>query len=299
MWQDDAARYLEWMEKERRAAPATVAAYRRDLTALADWASGYGIHEAAAADGAVLQAYFERLESERMPPRSRARAMAAVRGLYRFLCREGELPDNYAGDLRTPRPQREQARVLSRGELSRLLQAPEEKSRSGARDRAILALLGEAGLKASEAVALTIGDIDLRLDCVRVRGRGGERTAMFGAQAGEALLTYLQRERTRFLPQTGEARLDEREPLFVGETGEALSRQALWQLVRKYGERAGLGRDVTPELLRRTLAGRLLKGGADEERVREMMGYESRVALRRRQPEAEHPLRRAYEKARR
>lgn len=160
-----------------------------------------------------------------------------------------------------------QPRILPEEVVGRMLAAPDPGTPEGRRDRALLCLLSDAGLKAQEVSCLRREDLDLRISCVQVRsGKEGEeaRLVPFGDSTRKALLSYLQDCSAQ---PAGPGPL-----LFPGRGGGPLTRQAVWKKVRKYGEAAGAGRPVSPEDLRAFFAVSLLARGADPEGVRQMLG---------------------------
>ncbi|MDO4285787.1 MAG: tyrosine-type recombinase/integrase [Eubacteriales bacterium] len=192
----------------------------------------------------------------------------------------------------------QEMRVLSREELLKLMEQPSSGTWNGLRDRAILELLYAAGLKASELTALRIRDVDLQISCVVMEtAQGTERVIPFGAGARKALMVYLRQVRARFLTVSGEDSPEEEAILFVNDKGQALSRQALWQLVRKYAVQAGLGDQISPTTLRHTLACHLLQNGADLESVQEILGHTAIQTTKQYEAYAENRLRTVYNAA--
>ena len=153
--------------------------------------------------------------------------------------------------------------ILTKEERLRILDAPDRQSRGGIRDRAILELLGGAGLKVRELAALRIENIDLQISCILLP-EGAVRMIPFGSRTRESLLNYLYDVRGEI---QGPGSL-----LFPGRAGGQLTRQAVWKIVRKYAQSAGIERAVSPEDLRTSLAVSLLRSGTDPAAVRSLLG---------------------------
>jgi integrase/recombinase XerD len=261
-------RYLDHLATERGLARRTVEAYARDLARFTHLLVRRGLRAPARIGAAEVREHLARLASDGLSPRSRARALAAVRGFLRFLVRGGVLPDDPARTLRVRRPPERLPRALGNGEVTELLAQPADQERAGLRDRALLELLYACGLRVSEAIALRGTQLDLTAGFVTVVGKGNkERVVPLGRAARAALVAYLERERPRVL------RGRPSPFVFLGPGGRPLSRQAVWKLVRRRALAAGLGRRVSPHVLRHTFATHLLTGGADLRIVQTLLGH--------------------------
>jgi integrase/recombinase XerD len=171
-------------------------------------------------------------------------------------------------ELRGPRKTQRLPRVLSREQVQRLLEQPRGTGALALRDRALLELMYACGLRASEAVELQLGDVDLEEAVLRARGKGSkERLVPVGRQALAALLVYLQRSRP-LLAGVGEQRA-----LFLNRRGARLTRQGLYKIVQGHARRAGLADKMSPHTLRHTFATHLLAGGCDLRSLQEMLGH--------------------------
>jgi integrase/recombinase XerD len=259
--------FLERLRVEDGSSPLTIAAYRRDLTGLAESlrARGRGLETARPDD---LVAHLDRLRRAGQSPRSLARCLAAVRGLYRFARSAGAVRDDPAALLETPRASRRLPRALSRADAAALVEEPGGGGQPAAlRDRALLELLYGCGLRASELVGLRPGDVDLQAQILICRGkRDRQRLVPLGDAARLALLAYLERSRPVLV------RRGDPGTLFVNARGRALSRQGLWRIVRGHARRVGV-RSAFPHALRHSFASHLLEGGADLRSVQALLGH--------------------------
>ncbi|MGZ8805296.1 MAG: site-specific tyrosine recombinase XerD [Microbacterium sp.] len=277
--------YLRHVSIERGLSEHTVAAYRRDLAGYVDWLAERGIGETGEVTPALVAEFAAvRASAEPAPAASSlARLQSSVRGLHRFLTREGIESDDPTGRLRPPKAARRLPKALTIDQVERLLDAsgPEAGAESvsgasgaadltGLRDRALLELLYATGARVSEVVQLDVDDLAYG-DVVRVRGKGSkERIIPVGSFARAALDAYLTRSRPE-LSRRGRAT----PKLFLGARGAPLSRQSAWLVIQHAAERAQLTAHVSPHTLRHSFATHLLQGGADVRVVQELLGHAS------------------------
>ncbi|MCR5674227.1 MAG: tyrosine-type recombinase/integrase [Lachnospiraceae bacterium] len=261
--------FLEYMVVIREASANTVAAYRRDLTRFSEDMAARGADTPDAVTEAMLADYFFALEKSDASQATLARNMSSVRAFFRFLVENDDVQRNITDILEQPKRRRNRPAVLTTEEIDRLLAAPDDGTPMGRRDRAILELLYASGLKAGELTQLFPDDIDLRAAIVRVPAAEGKkaREIPFGEKARDALLSWIGKGRDRYVPTFTEA------PLFVNTRGTGLTRQSVWKIVKSYGEKAGIRREVTPGILRHSFAAHLMENGADARSLTRMMGF--------------------------
>ena len=271
--------YLRHISIERGLSEHTVAAYRRDLAGYVDWLTERGIHDSSEVTVALVGEFAAERASAEPPPAasSLARLQSSVRGLHRFLAREGIENEDPTGRLRPPKAARRLPKALTIDQVERLLDAAgrrpsgaESDELIGLRDRALLELLYATGARVSEVVQLDVDDL-AHGDVVRVRGKGSkERIIPVGSYARAALDAYLTRSRPE-LSRRGRAT----PRLFLGARGAPLSRQSAWLVIQHAAERAQLTAHVSPHTLRHSFATHLLQGGADVRVVQELLGHAS------------------------
>jgi integrase/recombinase XerD len=258
--------YLGSLQVERGAALNTLDAYRRDLAGFAGFLAreGRALRDVGVSD---FSRYLAGLRRRGLGSRSVARHLSAVRGLYRFLLDAGRVPRDPTQHLDSPRPARRLPRTLSMADAAALVEAPDVSRPDGLRDRALLELLYASGLRASEVLGLRIEDVNFQAGYVMVTGKGDrQRLVPTGAQALDWVRQYLTTVRPRQVRRECPA-------LFLNRAGTAMSRQALWGLVRRAARRAGLRASVSPHTLRHSFASHLLERGADLRSVQAMLGH--------------------------
>jgi integrase/recombinase XerD len=264
--------FLAYLELERGLSRNTLEAYRCDLLQFGAFLDRHRLTVTDARHGQIA-AFLSELASgtaERPPvaPATLARKVAALRSFYRHMRREGALEHDPTAELRGPPKTRTLPRVLSREQVARLLSEPQGQGPRALRDRALMELMYACGLRASEAIGLEVGDVDLEECVLRARGKGSkERLVPIGRQAITALRAYLQSGRPQLLGVRPEARL------FLGRRGTPLTRQGLYKIVQGHARSAGLQERMSPHTLRHSFATHLLAGGCDLRSLQEMLGH--------------------------
>lgn len=292
--------YLRHISIERGLSENTVAAYRRDLAGYVAWLAQHGVDDTAAVTAALVEGFVADRATAQPPiaASSLARLQSSVRGLHRFLTREGVESADPSARLCPPKQPKRLPKALTIEQVERLLDAagpapstspapstgsgtlvaePVEAPKgaasgdlAGLRDRALLELLYATGARVSEIVQLDVDDV-AHGDVLRVRGKGSkERIVPIGSYARAAVDAYLTRVRPAL------ARRGRSTPrLFLGVRGAPLSRQSAWLVIQSAAERAHLTAHVSPHTLRHSFATHLLQGGADVRVVQELLGHAS------------------------
>jgi integrase/recombinase XerD len=203
-----------------------------------------------------------------LAPATLQRKIACLRSFYRHLRREQIIDHDPTADLRPPRSSGRLPKVLSRDEVNRLLAQPSGESVAALRDRALLETMYASGLRASEAIGLELGALDLEDSTLRAFGKGSkERLVPVGSSAVAALSAYLARGRPRLIGLRDESHV------FLNMRGRPLSRQGLYKIVQGHAATAGLADKMSPHTLRHTFATHLLAGGCDLRSLQGMLGH--------------------------
>lgn len=260
------AAFLDSLVLEDGLSANTRAAYARDLRRWWSWRQSTGSRETTRE---IVLGYLADCQSRRLSATTRARILSSLRRYHRFLLRRHLVAVDPTADLESPRIGRRLPRVLTEDEVSRLLDAADEPTPKGLRDRTLLEVLYASGLRVSELVALRTESINPRQGIVRVSGKGRkERIVPLGEEALAWLERYLHLGRPHL---AGPGR--DHGILFPGRGGHALSRQAFWTLIRRYARRAGLRFAPSPHVLRHAFATHLVNRGADLRVVQLLLGH--------------------------
>ena len=275
----EAEELLVWLAVERGRAPNTLAAYRRDLRAYVAWLGDRGL-DLGDVGPADLDAYVAHLRAAGRAPASVSRALVAVRSLHRFLALEGRLEVDPSAEVEVPGVPRGLPKALREDEVARLLDQVTGDDPVARRDRAVLEVLYGTGMRISELVGLSLGDLDLESGLVRVLGKGSkERVVPLGRLARQALAAWLgPGGRDGLVGASARARAgrrDDADAVFVNQRGGRLSRQGAWGIVRNHALAAGLADRLTPHVLRHSCATHMLDHGADIRAVQELLGHAS------------------------
>ena len=261
-------RFEDVLILEQGASPRTVEAYGRDVIRCAAYARQHGVTDAAKLNPRLLREYVYTLKDLGLSGATIRRNVSALRSWFRILLAEGLVQHDPTERLETPARWRTLPEVLTVEEVLRLLVAPGLDEPLAFRDRAMLELAYGAGLRVSEWITLAIRDVLLEESLVRVMGKGSkERLVPIGRSAIGALAVYMRELRPTLERGAGAG------VLFLNARGAPLTRMGAWKILRKYVNKAGIERHVSPHTLRHSFATHLLEGGADLRAVQEMLGH--------------------------
>ena len=260
--------FADFLTLEQGASPQTNEAYHRDVARLAEFAAIHGAPAPMDVTARLLRDYVYHLKDLGLSPASIRRNVSALRTYFRFLLADGVVVRDPTERLETPKRWRTRPDVLTQAEVDRLLASPSLDDPLYFRDRALLELAYGAGLRVSEWISLAVRDVMLEEGLIRIFGKGSkERLVPIGRQAIGATAVYLRELRPRLERGGGKG------VVFLNARGEPLTRMGAWKILRRYVERAGIEKHVTPHTLRHSFATHLLEGGADLRAVQEMLGH--------------------------
>jgi integrase/recombinase XerD len=270
--------FLAYLELERGLSRNTLEAYRVDLFQLGEFLRrrGVGALDAGHHDLAAFLSELADGGAERpaVAPATLQRKAACLRSFYRHLRREGLLERDPTAELRGPPRLQRLPSVLTRDEVALLLRQPAGTEPLALRDRALLEVMYACGLRASETVALELGDVDLEEGLLRVRGKGSkERIVPVGRAAVAALRAWCERGRPVLFGAPGAGGVRATHTLFLNHRGRPLTRQGLYKIVQSHARSAGLSERMSPHTLRHTFATHLLSGGCDLRSLQDMLGH--------------------------
>ena len=259
--------YLDHLRIERRLAGHTLESYARDLNGLAAFSAGMNC-KPESLDRPALETFVRQRMESGLSPRSVARAVAAIRGYYRFLVLDRRLDASPADDLQPPRAWPALPKFLSFEEVDTLIAAPDISTPRGLRDRAMIELLYATGMRVTELISVRPADLHLDEHYLTCIGKGNkERLIPVGEQATAWILRYWRDARPVFLKGRASPRL------FVNTRGGPLGRVGFWKILKGYGRQASLPRSLSPHVVRHSFATHLLERGADLRAIQLMLGH--------------------------
>lgn len=293
---DEAVDFLSWLAVERGRAKNTVIAYRRDLTSYCTWLAP---RTPSAADEDDITSYVADLRDRGLAPSTVARMTVAVRAMHRYLADENGTEHDPAAAVDVPRVPKGLPRALSEAQVASLLASPVGDEPLVRRDRAMLEVLYGTGMRVSELVGLSLHDIDLGSRLIRAFGKGRrERIVPVGRHGSAALVDWLSGAGRGALVEGVEVTRDDADAVFVNARARRLTRQGAWGIVRRHGDRVGLGPELlTPHVLRHSCATHLLDHGADIRSVQELLGHVSISSTQRYTAVSQDRLRAVYDTA--
>ena len=259
--------FLNYLRVEKGLSENTLLAYGRDLARLETFAARRAktLSQLGAAN---LREFLRELHREGLSHRSVARMLSAARGLYRFAFAEGEVKADPTEQIEPARLSRSLPRYLTLDEVEQLLAAPDTSTAMGLRDRSMLETLYATGLRVSELVSLRLEEIHLEARYLFTRGKGNkERVVPLGRSAIRWLRAYLA---------NGRPELARRRPVpwvYLSQRGARMTRQRFWQALKAHGRKAGIGKRLSPHVVRHSFATHLLERGADLRSLQMMLGH--------------------------
>lgn len=258
--------FEDYLKTEKRSSANTVSSYLRDAAqfeaAMAQ--RGRRMEEVETED---IQEYVHSLIRRGKSAATVTRSVASIRCFYRCLMDIGVCDRDPTKGVSPVKVERKLPQVLTSKEVELFLDQPECTDLKGYRDRAMLELLYATGIRVSELIDLNVSDLNLPGGVLRCESKGKARVIPLYPAAIRALNEYLNTVRPQLIDDPGE------EALFVNMSGERMSRQGFWKLIKFYQEKAGIHKDITPHTLRHSFAAHLLENGADLHSIQEMLGH--------------------------
>ena len=256
--------YLHDVKKTSR---NTEMSYQRDLNKMCSFLEERGIREVSQLEKNTFHTYVLFLEKNNFANATISRHVAAIKSWSFFMLQEGMVKEDLAQNLKAPKIEKKSPEILQMDEVIRLLEAPKGNNPKEIRDKAMLELLYATGIRVTELITLTTSQLNMQMNYVVCNDGQKDRIIPFGIKAREALLNYLEYSRSMMLNDP------KSDLLFVNCSGESMSRQGFWKLIKKYAEKAGITADITPHTLRHSFAAHLVENGADLKSVQEMLGH--------------------------
>ena len=257
--------YKKYLIDKRRVSVNTVASYICDVTHFAEYLDGSGKCNFTDVTEDDIRMFLSQLEMNRRSQATISRCLASLKVFFTHLTEEGYFELNPAVGISSTAAAKKTPRLLTGTEIERLLEQPDITDAKGCRDKAMLETLYATGIRAGELVALDASDVNLDTGLITCRN-GKERIIPIYAAAVRAISNYLSSARIKMAAPDECA-------LFVNTGGARMSRQGFWKILKSYTEKAMIGADITPQMLRNSFAAHLLENGADLRSLQEMLGH--------------------------
>ena len=195
------------------------------------------------------------------------RSLASIKGFYGWLVSVGRLESNPVKSIHLAKVEKKLPQILTGREVELLLEQPQCTDPKGFRDKAMLELLYATGIRVSELISLNVEDVNLPAGVIRCASNGKSRMIPLYPAAIRALQTYVSQIRPSMIAEPTE------QALFVNLSGERMSRQGFWKIIKHYQQTANIQKEITPHTLRHSFAAHLLENGADLKSIQEMLGH--------------------------
>lgn len=263
----DIQNFIQYLHQEKQTSENTEVSYARDLKKMEQYLSAQGIVDASEVTVTALNSYVLFLEKEGRKPATISRSIASMKAFYHYMEKERLIATDPSERLKAPKIEKKMPVILTPEEVTRLLEQPGGNSPKELRDAAMLELLYATGIRVSELISLKLSDVNLAMEYLNCADGHKERIIPFGSIAKNALARYLEQGRPKLIED------EAGDWLFTNCSGQAMSRQGFWKLIKSYGRKAGIEAEITPHMLRHSFAAHMVSNGADLKSVQEMLGH--------------------------
>ena len=260
-------KFKDYLENVKKASSNTLSSYLRDVRQFGEYLDAKEAIGYVDADEDVLNDYIARLRSAGKSVATVSRCIASLKCFYAYLGLQKIIKNNPTGKLVPDKSEQKLPQILTSREVELLLEQPECTDFKGYRDKAMLELLYATGIRVSELISLNISDVNLGAGAIRCVSHEKERYIPMYPAAIRALSDYIEFVRPQMLAHKDDP------TLFVNVSGERMSRQGFWKIIKSYQAKAHIDKDITPHTLRHSFAAHLLENGADLHSIQEMLGH--------------------------
>ncbi len=259
--------FVNYLQDVKKSSKNTILSYQRDLNKFFAYLEDMKIKDIKKVNNTSLNSYVLLMEKENFATSTISRNIATLKAYFNYLFKQGIVSSDPAEKLKAPKIEKKLPGILSVEEVTLLLNQPSGNSNKEIRDKAMLELLYATGIRVSELISLTMDDVNITSGYIRVSEGSRERIIPFGSVARTAMKNYLKNARPGMIAMESES------ILFTNCSGQPMSRQGFWKVLKQYAKRAGIESDITPHTLRHSFAAHLVENGADLRSVQEMLGH--------------------------
>ena len=263
----DIQNFIQYLHQEKQTSENTEVSYERDLKKMSLYLTAHGVDRVDAVTPEILNSYVIELEQSGLKPATVSRSIASMKAFFHFEELEQKITVDPAMELKAPKVEKKAPSILTTEETDRLLSQPKETSAKGLRDKAMLELLYATGIRVSELISLKLTDVNFDTGYITCVDSHKERVIPMTPVAKDTLVRYINDGRSQLVKDENSVWL------FTNCSGEAMSRQGFWKLIKSYGKRAGIEAEITPHMLRHSFAAHLVCSGADLKSVQEILGH--------------------------
>lgn len=256
-----------YLTYEKRISKNTLDSYKRDISQYILYLHNSNIRNISVANNTTIITYLIFLQNEKKSASTIARSLSSLKTFYRFLMYKKIVDTDPTFNLESPKQKKKKLPVLAIDEIKNLLNQPKATSAKGARDKAMLELLYATGMKVTELISLKIDDVFLDLSFVKCYNGERERIVPIGRVALDALNEYMKEYRVKHIKNL------DKKILFLNSSGEGLTRQGLWKILKHYAKQANLNKTITPQTIRHSFAAHMIQNGADLNSIQEILGH--------------------------
>ena len=267
LMEQEIQRFITYLHNVKKKSLNTELSYKRDLSKMEEHLMTQGINGINDVTEDALVDYVDYLNENGFAAATVSRSVASMKAFFHFCENEGIVKKDPTGKLKSPKIEKKIPEILTTEEVVRLLDQPKGDTPKEIRDKAMLELLYATGIRVSELMNLEIEDVNMPMSFITCHDASKERVIPFGKEAKHALTKYLETGRAAIVEdQTSKV-------LFANCSGQKMSRQGFWKLIKYYAKKAGITADITPHTLRHSFAAHLVENGADLHAVQEMLGH--------------------------
>ncbi len=259
--------FITYLHNVKNTSGNTEMSYKRDLEKVLHFMASRDIYEVKDVTAQDLTDYVKYLEDNKFAAATVSRNIASLKAFYHYMVQEGLVEEDISDKLKAPKIEKKAPEIMTPDEVVRLLDQPSGNSPKEIRDKAMLELLYATGIRVTELITLTLSDVNMQMNFILCRDRNKERIIPFGAAAKAAMERYLNGTREGMLENK------KSDVLFANCSGQPMSRQGFWKLIKHYAKKADIQADITPHTLRHSFAAHLVENGADLRSVQEMLGH--------------------------
>lgn len=259
--------YEHYLADEKHASTNTQNSYLRDIRQFASYLTSVKSLSFLEVTRDTVCSYLTWLMERGKSPATISRCTASLKSFFAFLVMHGDLKENPVHDIHAVKAEKKLPQILTGQEVELLLSQPKCTDMKGYRDKAMLELLYATGIRVTELISLDLSDVSLSGGFIRCVSKGKERIIPLYPGAIHALSVYVNEIRPNMIAT------NEEQALFVNISGERMSRQGFWKIIKYYQEKAKIDKDITPHTLRHSFATHLLENGADLHSIQEMLGH--------------------------